>query len=67
LSKADGEYFLVGDEWVATKAGKETHGLVYFFSGLLNKVDKGIAIFSIAVVDVNERRSNGLSVEQVVR
>jgi hypothetical protein len=67
MNAADGEYFLVGDECVATKAGKETHGLDYFFSGLLNKVVKGIAIFSIAVVDVNERRSYPLSVEQVVR
>ena len=67
LNNADGEYFLIGDECVATKAGKETHGLDYFFSGLLNKVVKGIAIFTLAVVNVNERRSYPLSVEQVVR
>jgi len=67
LNSEGGEYFLIGDECVATKAGKETHGLDYFFSGLLNKVVKGIAIFALAVVDVNERRSYPLSVEQVVR
>ena len=67
LCNADGEYFLVGDECVATKSGNETHGLDHFFSGLLNKVVKGIAIFSIAVVDVNERRAYPLSVEQVIR
>ena len=67
LKEADGEYFLAGDECVATKSGKETHGLDHFFSGLLNKVVKGIAIFTIAVVDVNERRSYPLRVEQVVR
>ena len=67
LSNAEVEYFLVGDECVATKAGKETHGLDYFFSSLLNKVVKGIAIFTLAVVDVNERCSYPLSVEQVVR
>ena len=67
LSHPEGEHFLVGDECVATKAGKETHGLDYFFSGLLNKVVKGIAIFTLAVVDVNERSSYPLSVEQVVR
>ena len=33
----------------------------------LNKVVKGIAIFALAVVDVNERRSYPISVEQVVR
>jgi len=67
LNEADGEYFLAGDECVATKSGKETHGLDHFFSGLLNKVVKGIAIFTLAVVDVNERRSYPLRVEQVVR
>jgi putative transposase len=67
LNEADGEYFLAGDECVATKSGKETHGLDHFFSGLLNKVVKGIAIFTLAVVDVNERRSYPLRVEQVIR
>jgi IS4 transposase len=67
LKDADGEYFLVGDECVATKSGKETHGLDHFFSGLVNKVVKGIAIFTLAVVNVNERSSYPLSVEQVVR
>jgi putative transposase len=67
LSNPEGEHFLVGDECVITKAGKETHGIDHFFSGLLNKVVKGLAIFTLAVVDVNERRSYPLSVEQVVR
>jgi putative transposase len=67
LNDAEGEYFLAGDECVATKSGKETHGLDHFFSGLLNKVVKGIAIFTLAVVDVNERRSYPLRVEQVIR
>jgi putative transposase len=63
----EGEYFLVGDESVVTKSGKETHGLDYFFSGLLNKVVKGIAIFSLSLVSVEERGSYPLRVEQVVR
>jgi len=61
------EYFLVGDESVVTKSGKETHGLDYFFSGLLNKVVKGISIFSLSLVSVKERRSYPLRVEQVIR
>ena len=61
------EYFLVGDESVVTKSGKETHGLDNFFSGLLNKVVKGIAIFSLALVSVEERRSYPLRVEQIIR
>jgi len=67
LYRPAGEYFLVGDESVVTKSGKETHGLDYFFSGLLRKVVKGIAVFSLALVSVEERRSYPLQVEQVVR
>ena len=61
------EYFLVGDESVVTKSGQETHGLDYFFSGLLNKVVKSVAIFSLSLVSVEERRSYPLRVEQVIR
>jgi len=50
-----------------TKSGTETHGLDHFFSGLLNKVVKGIAIFSLSLVSVEERRSYPLRVEQVIR
>ena len=67
LYQPGGEYFLVGDESVVTKSGKETHGLDYFFSGLLNKVVKGVAIFSLSLVSVEERRSYPLRVEQVIR
>jgi putative transposase len=67
LYRPEGEYFLVGDESVVTKSGKETHGLDYFFSGLLSKVVPGIAVFSLALVSVEERRSYPLRVAQVVR
>jgi putative transposase len=67
LYRPEGEYFLVGDESVVTKSGKETHGLDYFFSGLLSKTVKGIAIFALSLVSVEERRSYPLQVEQVVR
>jgi len=63
----DTEYFLVGDESVVTKSGKETYGLDHFFSGLLNQVVKGIAIFCLSLVSVEERRSYPLRVEQVIR
>jgi putative transposase len=67
LYRPAGEYILVGDESVVTKSGKETHGLDNFFSGLMNRVVKGIAIFSLSLVSVEERRSYPLRVEQVVR
>ena len=66
LYQPEGEYLLVGDECVVTKSGKETHGLDYFFSGLMNRTLKGIAIFSLSLVSVEERRSYPLQVEQVV-
>ena len=67
LYRPGGEYFLVGDESVVTKSGKETHGLDHFFSGLMNRVVKGIAIFSLSLVSVEERCSYPLRVEQVIR
>lgn len=67
LYRPAGEYFLVGDESVVTKSGKQTHGLDYFFSGLLSKTVKGLAIFALSLVSVEERHSYPLQVEQVVR
>jgi len=67
LHRSGTEYFLVGDESVVTKSGKETHGLDHFFSGLLNQVVKGIALFSLSLVSVEERCSYPLRVEQVIR
>jgi hypothetical protein len=67
LYQPETAYFLVGDESVVTKSGKETHGLDHFFSGIVNKVVKGIAIFSLSLVSVEERRSYPLRVEQVIR
>ena len=48
LYQPEGEYFLVGNEFVVTKSGKETHGLDHLFSGLMNRLVKGIAIFSLS-------------------
>ncbi len=61
------EYFMVGDESIVTKSGKLTFGLDRFYSGLLQKVVKSIAIFSLSIVSVEERRSYPLQVEQVFR
>ena len=52
LYRPAGEYFLVGDESVVTKSGKQTCGLDHFFSGLLSKTVKGIAIFALALVSM---------------
>src|SRR5438067_13911569 len=60
-------YLLVGDEVVATKAGKHTHGLGRFFASLYGKPVPGLAFFTLSLVSTQERRSFPLCVEQVVR
>src|SRR5919202_5073669 len=60
-------YLLVGDEGVATKAGKLTHGLDRFFSSLYGKAVPGLAFFTFSLVSTQQRRSFPLRVEQVVR
>ena len=60
-------YLLVGDEVVATKAGKHTHGLDRFFSSLYGKPVPGLAFFALSLVSTQQRRSFPIRVEQVVR
>jgi IS4 transposase len=60
-------YLLVGDEVVATKAGKHTYGLDRFFASLYGKPVPGLAFFTLALVSVQARRSFPLRVEQVAR
>jgi hypothetical protein len=67
LYRSEREYLLAGDESVITKSGKQTYGLDHFFSGLLSKVVPSIAIFALSLIDVEERRSYPIQVEQVIR
>src|SRR2546422_6342336 len=60
-------YLLVGDEVVATKAGKRTHGLDRFFASLYGKPVPGLAFFTLSLVSVQARRSFPMRVEPVVR
>ena len=60
-------YLLAGDEVVATKAGKHTHGLDRFFSSLYGKPVPGLAFFTLSLVSTQARRAFPLRVEQVVR
>lgn len=66
LDKTD-TYILAGDESVVTKAGKETYGRDYFFSGLLKKAVPSLSFFTLALVSVKQRRSYPVRVEQTVR
>lgn len=67
LVQPDGEYLLVGDESIITNSGKATYGLDRFFSGLLNKVVPGLAIFTLSLVSVAEQQAYPLQVAQGVR
>jgi putative transposase len=60
-------YLLGGDEVVATKAGKHTHGLDRFFSSLYGKPVPGLAFFALSLVSSQQRRACPIRVEQVVR
>lgn len=65
--RSDEVYLLVGDEVVATKAGKHTHGLDRFFSSLYGKPVPGLAFFTLSLVSIQQRRSFPIHIEQVVR
>jgi len=67
LLDSDDVYLLAGDESIVTKAGDETYGRDYFFSGLLKKVVSGLSFFVLALISVKHRRSHPVSVEQMVR
>lgn len=67
LLRADSRYLLVGDESIVTKAGKQTHGLDRFFASMYGRVVPSLAFFALALVDIEERRSYPMMVEQVVR
>jgi hypothetical protein len=67
IYRSDEVYLLVGDEVVATKAGKHTHGLDRFFASLYGKPVPGLAFFTFSLVSTQQRRSFPLRVEQVVR
>ena len=67
LLDPDDVYLLAGDESIVTKAGDETHGRDYFFSGLQKKVVAGLSFFVLALISVKHRRSHPISIEQMIR
>jgi putative transposase len=67
LLKLDDEHIIVGDEVVASKAGKETYGLDRFFSSIQQRVIPGLSFFTFSLVNVREERSYPLQITQIVR
>ena len=60
-------YILAGDESVVTKAGEKTHGLDYFFSGLLKRTVPGLSFFTLSLIGTERRQSFPVLVRQMVR
>lgn len=67
LVQREANYILAGDEVVVTKAGQATHGLNRFFSSLYGKPVPGVSFFSLALVNVAQRRAYPLRIGQVLR
>lgn len=61
------EVALAGDHTVVTKAGKETHGLDYFFSSMRGRAVKGLEFLSLSLINISRRDSSPLSLEQTLR
>src|SRR4051794_28808494 len=50
LLRLGGVYLLAGDESVVSKSGKQTYGIGWFFSSVLNTAIPGLAFFSLAII-----------------
>lgn len=66
LLRSDGVYVLAADEVVVSKTGKKTHGVGRFYSGLAQRVIPAIAFLSLSLIDVQERRSYPLHIQQLL-
>jgi hypothetical protein len=64
LLNPNGVYLLAGDEVVVSKAGKHTHGLGRFYSSLAQRPIPGVSFLVVSLIDVAQRRSYPLQVEQ---
>ncbi len=65
--RPEDEYIAAGDEVVVSKAGKETHGLDHFFSGIQQRVIPSLSFFAFSLVNVSAERSYPIQVTQVVK
>ena len=66
LLGSSGPYLLAGDEVVVSKAGKETHGVGRFYSGLAQRVIPGVSFLCVSLIDVERRQSYPLQIEQLL-
>jgi DDE superfamily endonuclease len=64
--RSGGCYLLAGDEVVVSKAGKKTHGVGRFYSGLAQRVIPSISLLALSLIDVEEGRSYPLHIQQLL-
>ena len=65
--KPEDEYIVAGDEVVVSKAGKKTHGLDRFFSGVQQQVIPSVSFFTFSLVNVRDEQSYPLQASQTVK
>lgn len=65
--KPEDEYIVAGDEVVVSKAGKKTHGLDRFFSGVQQQVIPSLSFFTFSLVNVQEEQSYPMQATQMVK
>lgn len=66
LLRSDGVYVLAVDEVVVSKAGKQTHGVGRFYSGLAQRVIPSVSFLALSLLAVQQRRSYPLHIQQLV-
>jgi putative transposase len=65
LLGSSGPYLLAGDEVVVSKAGKQTHGVGRFYSGLAQRVIPSVSFLTVSLIDVEKRQSYPLQTAQL--
>lgn len=66
LLRSDSLYLLAGDEVVVSKAGKKTHGVGRFYSGLAQRVIPSVSFLALSLIEVEARRSYPLHIQQLL-
>jgi len=66
LKQHSGTILIAGDATTVTKSGKKTFGLGRFFSSIYSRAVPGIAFQTLSLLDVENRRSWPMLIEQIL-
>ena len=67
LLNKDNKIAIAADETVVTKSGKKTYGIDRFFSSIFSKPVFGISFFCISLLNIKERTSYPVIMEQIIK